>query len=389
MVLNWSESLVGISASEWAAISSGLSLYAAYPWLRSQERRPDFNARYLVARDDSGSMLGALPTYLMRSAHGYGMYNPFELFARPALREAGEIEKWLPTAFGGSRSGYHNEIIVDRTLDDDDRVGVVRTLLSGFWHYARSASAGSLAFMYLSRAALQVLKPLIDADALVFFSGAETYLEVRWTSFDDYVASLASSRRRHLRREMDTFAKRGCAVNITRLSRCCDQIGPLLANVQQKYGHRASPKEMTSQLLMQAEELDPYSHVLLCHRGGQLIGFSLLYEWSGQLYVRALGFDYAMSLDSAVYFNLAFYGPIQLAIANKLGSVSFGLESYEAKFRRGAQGVSRWSLVVPPSMDRRTRDRLVEWNRSQYREWLERFGKYKHVDIEPDALTEA
>ena len=92
-------------------------------------------------------------------------------------------------------------------------------------------------------------------------------------------------------------------------------LGPLLAAVQQKYGHRQSAGELGARLRRQGEHLASRAVVFACFDGDVIIGFALAYQWAGELALRAVGFDYERLSGADEYAQLAVHAPLRYCYA--------------------------------------------------------------------------
>ena len=165
----------------------------------------------------------------------------------------------------------------------------------------------------------------------------ESRLEVRWSSFDEYLASRSRDRRQSIRAEIRSFAQRGLRIDVGGAEALDDSLAPLHAQWRSKYGRAVAPADLVRQYALARRHLADSIQVFLARRGDRTVAFSLFYEHAGVLYSRALGFDYAETARDFTYFNLLFYEPIKAAIEQGLYLIHYSLESYETKVRRGCR----------------------------------------------------
>src|SRR5262249_10877801 len=127
----------------------------------------------------------------------------------------------------------------------------------------------------------------------VHLVGADCVIDVVGASVDDHVAALPTQQRRtNFRREKHRFVDSGLEIREVGLPEYWRQLGPLLAAVQQKYGHRQTADEMRERLRRQGEHLASRAVVFACCDGDVIVGFSLAYRWGDGLALRVVGFDY-------------------------------------------------------------------------------------------------
>jgi predicted N-acyltransferase len=169
---------------------------------------------------------------------------------------------------------------------------------------------------------------------------------VRWQSFDGYLGSLWHKRRREVRSELRAFETSGMEVVVvdgSRLGELLDELAPLFANLQRRYGHGGGVAEARETIDWVRQHLCPLTRVVLINEAGRTVAFHLLYELDGTLYCYLTGQTYEPSVQEAgAYFQAVYYKPIELAIQWGIRRIDFGNESYEAKLWRGCE--PEWAL---------------------------------------------
>ena len=368
------DSIGAVQPAEWARVAVRGGLYASHPWLLALEGQAGFDPRYLLATASDGRLLGALPVYRVEGPGTVSLYDHYALFVEPWAGATDASGSWFPALYAGTKAGYQNEVLVDVGLDAPATRRVLAALVERLAALAGAQRVRSQAWLYLTERAAGTIVPLLGERARLLLSGASTHVAIRWRSFDGYLASLSRSRRHQVRREIDRFGAAGHRVDVGRLSECCQEAGPLLANVQRKYGHGSTPEEMTEQLRRQAAVLDEHSVVFQCRRGSSLVGYCLCFAWGEELYARTVGFDYGATGSHAEYFNLNYYLPIRYAIEHGLRTVHLGTQSYEAKLARGAAPRPLWSAVVPGGPQAAWERWQAGWNAAQLRRLREELG---------------
>jgi predicted N-acyltransferase len=343
-------SITAIDAAAWDGLAGAQSLYLSHRWLTWAERDQNFAPRYALVRDDHGRMLGALATYLW---HGIGSsvdawYDPWRVFVAPHVSASGRREEWLPVLLLGSRSGYHSDLLLDGSIDELQKLSVVRLLLSAVESVSDESGAVSTALMYLPGETLRLVGGIAGHRAHTVPTSAEAVIDVRWSSFEEYLRQFARRRRGTLKAEINAFESTGAEVREDSLGATYGQIAPLLARLRRKHGASETARDVARHLREQAEALDGISRVFLEMRAGRVVGFSLCYEWAGALYVRAAGFDNELGSARFAYFNLALYRPLRHAIEHDLREINLGASSYQAKISRGASLIPLWSIIWAP-----------------------------------------
>lgn len=342
-------SLHDLPSGEWEELTRGLGLFLSRPYLLAIEEATATRPMYLLARDAGGQLVGGLPCYLWDGSPDPGMdtYEPYRMGARWRLSRRAREALWRPTLVVGSRSGYQTPLAIcgGHHLD---RGRVVARLAREVALLAEGLGAQSVGWMWLRPTAASQLLPNLRRSEDLVLAGPSCSIPIRWSSFDGYLRHLSSQRRRSARREAALFSASGMTIERAHLSECLEEVAPLGASLQLRYGHQVSAAELAKELSAQARHLDQESVVLLCRRDGRLVAFTLLYRWDDTLYARLAGFDYEQVAGSAAYFNLAFYEPVQLAIETGATSLHLGMASWKPKAFRGAVFEPQWIVVWPP-----------------------------------------
>jgi len=347
-------SIARIDWAEWTRLENGRSLYQSHPWLSWAEKNCAADAFYVLARDPAGTLVGAVPTYLLSVSNTSwnSWYDPLTAFTSDDAGTMRRRSVWFPLLLLGSLSGYHCDVLVDPSLEDADQRTVTRALILRCQSLADARHARSMAMMYAPEAtARAVARDGLGATQPILTS-ANTRISASWTDLNAFLNSFSRRRRYNMQREIDLFRAGESHIVETRLSDCLQDVGPLLGNVHRKHGAADSDLDTTQYLRSQAAHLNDISRVFLEIADGQPVGFSLCYEWGRELHVRVVGFDYERSARFA-YFNLAYYLPLDYAIRRGFSHIHLGPGTYGAKASRGAVLDPTWSLVWPPDDESR------------------------------------
>ncbi|MEU7855530.1 GNAT family N-acetyltransferase [Nonomuraea sp. NPDC049141] len=324
------EGLDEVGQPDWDRLVARDDFYLSYRWLRTLEGDPFASVRYVLARDE-GSLVGALPVYDIR-VEGSSFYAPRR--HRQALTRGGH---WL---LAGGRRGHHSGILLSG--DERERRSALRALLEAGLRLAAERDARGLVWMF---APTRVTRWLHAEGGSVAFDTVEGCLTA--DGWDGYLAGLGGRRRKSTMRERRRFEQAGYELAEQPLSECLPVLATLVANLQQKYGHRTSPESMRQVLIPQAEFLDDDSVAFTVRREGQPVAGGLQYRFGDTLYARMIGFDYARLLNAYEYFNLSYYLPVQYMERAGLHHLHLGIESAEVKAERGARLHPLWTVAVP------------------------------------------
>ncbi|HLK00001.1 MAG TPA: GNAT family N-acetyltransferase [Streptosporangiaceae bacterium] len=346
-------SLDDVPVSSWLSFDPEAGFYQSRPWLEFVERTAGPAVAYTWVTGQ-GRTLGVLPVYQpARPGSGY------------ALADLGGADSASgPVAVCGNRRGYRNEILAS-SLPAASEIG--RAALAGLAAAAQEICDqkgwSNLVFPYLSHAYATVLRQELP-QAIPLLGYLDANIDIAGRTFDEYVRGLGGKKADVVWNEIRRFERAGYATAVERLTDCWDQVGPLVANVQERYGHDTTAEECRQDLRTMSEQFAGHDLVFTARRGGKLIAAAVFFHWNDTLAGRVVGFDYANLADAMEYFNLYFYQPISYACEHGVTRILLGLGSERTKQLRGAQLSGLWTLAVGPAVtaglgDWRTRNEVM------------------------------
>jgi predicted N-acyltransferase len=242
----------------------------------------------------------------------------------------------LPALLQTASRGYRSGIDYDRSLSPAERLEAARRIVDALDELAVRRGVATSCVVYLPEGSDPPFEAaLAGAGYQPALVGADARLEVRWPDFEGYIASFRSRRRHSIRRDVLRFERAGCTVEVGGAELLRDELAHLQAATQAKYGQRMDPSRTARWYAKVRAQLGAYARVSMARRGEDVLGIGVFYESGGELYARALGFDYGLLGAEAAYFSVTFYGPIRYAITAGLRRIHYGIEAYEAKLERG------------------------------------------------------
>ncbi|MBI1758464.1 MAG: GNAT family N-acetyltransferase [Actinobacteria bacterium] len=324
----------------WQRLAAGVSFYCGTPWLEFSDTDHIARARYFVGHRPTGEPSAGLIAHWSPQENNE-RYVPERVLPAPPAGEAMII---------GGRRGYLSGPLFAPGLSAAEQGDALGTLLDAATVWSPEAG-GRWWWPYLTTDGATTIRAALTAagrgPVAAQLLGADCTIAVPEGGLDAHIGALPTRQRRtNARHELRAFAESGLRIVRTTLAGHTDALGPLLANVQQKYGHDHSAEQMASLLQRQAEHLQDASVVFLCLAPGddRPVGFSLAYRHGRELAVRVVGFDYDRLRGAAEYAHLAVYEPVRYCRENGLERVELGMESFEAKSRRGAVIRPLWAL---------------------------------------------
>jgi uncharacterized protein len=362
--------------SSWNALASGLSFYATWQHAAFSQAFHRGDTAYLTCTGPRG-LVGVLPVFSWCGT-GPASYD----YRAQYSAVIGENHCRYPGVLAGTCGGYLTDLVISQTLPFEEQIRVVRLLLDGLRELVRSSPrVHSGALMYLPPRVTTLIRGALAGagwpDLLVSGLEADAYLALPFTDFDGYLSSLSAGRRGAIRREIAAFRRRGLSVSTVPLASCAERVPTLMANVERKYGRPAEISVLSEIVAGYIEHIESESRVFACFAEGDLVAFSLFFEWEGNLYARSFGIDYDHhESNSFTYFNVLFYEPIKYALERGLDGVHLG-PSTPAKAARGARIRPLWSLVVGPESDYHLGGEMIAaWNRRQLAAWRDAYRDF-------------
>jgi hypothetical protein len=328
-------------AADYRQLAPTPPLHESLAWLRYCDRRSRGGMRYIAAWDN-GRLVGVLA--LRRTGDESRASTNYDVVAQvwpgePPPLPRKEFFPQLFAATSGARCLF--------TAADDD----ARTALIDRAAALAAAEDAPLTVAYLpdENLAAEVAAAVGAEYALI---GAETRLDVTWSDFEGYVASLPRQRRVNVRRERRQYLESGLR---TRIQHTTASLGARAAELHvqlmAKYGAGSTIESFMADFDDLAATVDEHITVFSAERDGVLIGLCVCLRDGSTVHIRSLGFDYALAANDFVYFNLVFYEPIVWGLENGVTDFCFGNGAYLAKCRRGARleplyGVVRWPARI-------------------------------------------
>ena len=178
-------------------------------------------------------------------------------------------------------------------------------------------------------------------------------LDIRWDSWDGYLASLSKGRRNVVRREIRVFEDAGCRVR--RLEAGEPAPGEAFRMIQDHQLRINGRKPRYNDGLVTAlqRNLGANARLYVAEQNGELLGFFAVLLKDTSAGAAFLGIaSHAKTRNLFVYFNLAFYNLIREAADLGLRRIQYGAEVYKGKSLRGCS-------IVPTRIFLRARKRVL------------------------------
>ena len=243
-----------------------------------------------------------------------------------------------------SPNSYHGKILVREGYDERTMLELVSKKIDDICKSQRILFSS---FPFVSESEGVLEDNLCRLGYLSFPSARTLCLDVIWSDFEGYLESLSYKTRKDVRREIKLC--KGSEVSIVE-EKNFGGFSSTLSNLHSNLFSRYNPGGETPYGPSFFSGLSEYARdktrVLIARKDGSIIGFSLSLQHQSTLDVYLVGFDYSSRTSTDfVYFNLAYYEPIRLAIAEGVKRIHFSINSEGLKLKRGCKVERTHSFV--------------------------------------------
>jgi predicted N-acyltransferase len=356
---------------EWNEVASSGGLYSSAEFLRYAERGQE---SYLAVREHGAPV--AVAACFLGSAPGSlpGPSEPGWLFEGVAPPPA-----LYPVLFCGSVRGYTSRLLIHPGLDAAARAPVVAALIAAVRAEAARREARTVAFGFLPvEDAGELCRA--DPDLCPAFAQSEAVIGPL-TTFDAYLATMTSHRRRSTRLEMRRFAAQ---VRFDRrpLSEVIEPLSETLPPWVAKYGQHPTV-DYTRQAFRKLVECfsDERTRVLCAWEGEQFLGASLNLVHGRTYYSRNFAMRTDAPAEAAIYFNLTFYEAVRSATSEAMTELHLGPNTIPPKVERGGWVRPLWFVFDSPAVrDAAVRRGLLASSRARLAREVAQLTPYRRED---------
>lgn len=342
-------SIRDVDRGEWNALTGVAT--RGWDYLRAMEdvRLADIDRRYVLVRDDTGALVAH--TYF------YAITLPLEIVVRrdhPLARLTRAARRVLPRFLAPRVVGCGSATTLGHTfsfapqLDAADRREVVRGVVEQLETFARGVRAAGVIVRDFHddepfRGALE------EAGLTRVPNEDDTLLDIRWSSYGGYLASLKSHYRRLV--EQQTAARERAGIRVEHVREWSEHAEAMSALFEATASRYTAGPLVGADYFRAMSGCDRMRAALFFDDGRLLRGFILYFLDDDALVPSYLGVDYDANTRGSLVFN-AYFEVIRAAIEQRKPRMWFGRTAYAAKMRLGAE-------AVPLSMFIRLRSRLA------------------------------
>lgn len=295
----------------------------------SATARTGWLGQHLLLEDGQGKALGLMPLYLKN--HSYGEYVFDHAFADALARAGGQYYPKLQACVPFTPATG------PRLLAPD---ALKPVLAEAALELCAARSASSVHITFLPQADWQAL-----GDDKSWLRRTDT--QFHWTnagyaSFDDFLATLSSAKRKNLRKERAAAIAAGIEIKWLTGSDITEAhwdafVQFYMDTGSRKWGRPYLTREFFSRI---GESMAGHILLIMCYRAGRAIAGALNFIGSDTLFGRNWG---AIEHHPFLHFEACYYQAIDFAISRKLRKVEAGAQG-EHKLARGYLPASTYSL---------------------------------------------
>ena len=361
-----------VDAAAWDACAGPDNPFVSHAFLQALEASGSATARtgwlgqHLTLRDEAGAIVGAMPVYLKNHSMGEYVFDHAwaEAYQRAGGRYYPKLQASVPfTPATGPR-------LLVAPGHDADRIG--RLLIQAAVTLATDRQVSSL---HVTFAPHDETSRMADAGLLIRTDQQFHWLNQDFDDFDAFLASLASRKRKAIRRERQEATADGIHIQLL-TGRDIDEahwdafFAFYTDTGSRKWGQPYLTRAFFSLI---GQTMADNILLVLCHRAGRPIAGALNLLGGDTLYGRYWG---CLEDHRFLHFEACYYRAIDYAIANGLARVEAGAQGPH-KLARGYVPVRTYSAhwIADPGFRRAVADYL-EHEHDQVDREIEILGRY-------------
>jgi len=325
--------------TEWDALQPDNFPFGHFHFLSGLERTgcvggsSGWTPRYVLVREKKTyTLLAALPMY--GKSHSYGEYI-FDFEWAGFAGQNGHVYFPKLVVAIPFTPAIGQRIFIQRFQDSPI---IVSALIAFLKPYAVENHYSSIHFLFLNENETQFLN---EQEFLIRHSSQYHFKNQGFGTFDDYLASLRSQKRKHIKRERSSISQQGLKIQILEGSNITEAHMELMfqfyaTTTMEKMGQQYLNEDFFKYL---AKYFKSYMVVMFAVLEGEPVGGSLFFKKSSKLFGRYWG---SSKYIPYLHFELCYYQGIEYCIKNKLTYFEAGAQG-EHKFLRGFEPVTTFS----------------------------------------------
>lgn len=365
------EGVSALDLAQWDALNISANPFVSHSFLSALEESGSvgpgtgWSPAPIILRDEVGDICGALPAYL--KSHSQGEYVFDHSWADAYERAAGRYYPKLQIAAPFSPVPGPRVLV----RDDETALRLLRAAESVVLQNGLSSAHAT----FVEEAQLDLFR---KAGWLIRSGTQFHWANGGYSSFDDFMATLASRKRRAIRKER-AAAQSAVDIQILRGDQILPEHWDMFWVFYQDTGARKWGRPYLTRAFFDliSGSMSDSIVLFLAYRGGQPVAGALNLLGPDCLYGRYWG---CVEDVPFLHFELCYYQAIDFAIAHGLARVEAGAQG-EHKLARGYLPVTTWSahFIADPGLRSAIEDFLQRERRAVEREqeFLGELGPFK------------
>jgi len=286
----------------------------------------------LVQEKKSNRLIAVLPMY--GKSHSYGEYIFDMEWAHFAAQQGYVYYPKLVVAIPYTPATGQRIFI----QDSKESQLIISELVSFIKTYAHENHYSSIHFLFLKKEEAQLLN---EQKFLIRHSSQYHFKNQGYKTFSDYLATLRSQKRKHIKRERNSVRDQGIEIQTLEGSDITESHMELMfqfyaTTTMEKMGQQYLNEEFYKYLGLYFKS---YMVVIFAVLEGEPVGGSLFFKKSNKLFGRYWG---SSKYIPYLHFEMCYYQGIEYCIKNKLTYFEAGAQG-EHKFLRGFEPVTTFS----------------------------------------------
>jgi len=325
-----------IEQEHWDALVDD-HVFASYGWLKTVEETfiGHIEPHYLVA-GDSNRLVGGTVCYTFTATDTVFTLDD-HLFGR-LKRFASRLGfSFMPTLLCGPVLSSGKHFLICRELTEKKKKLLLEELIKALEQKAMDTRL-SLSFLNVLDSEPELMRLLVEKGYIAATLLPMNYLDIKWTSFAEYLNYLKIFSRhikKSIKREMNKNTRENVQIQeLEDVEKCEQRLHELVTDNYYKYNRKPFMFDKTFFRRTKKNLGDEVTHYVAV-KNDMIIAVCTHLKRNGTMYVPFIGVDHKAAGNDFTYFYLAYYRPIMDAIESKLTRMYCGYQMYEAKARRG------------------------------------------------------
>jgi predicted N-acyltransferase len=318
-------------------------VYMSHGWLQIMEETftGKVDHRYFLAFLDGEPAGTAACSIQYPSGDGFTLDESIFGRFKPLVASLGV--SILPSLICGSIRGYGHHFGLKQDLSTSERQTVMSMLFEALEQKAESLHI-PISFNNVLVHETELINMLRDKGFCRTVNFPLNFLDIRWTKFSEYRTFLS---KRKLNREINRNRKEGVHIRRLKVVEPCEELVFKLLN-DNCIKYNGKPLKVHDNFPSTCKKLlGEEAIIYVAEKQGRIIGTTILFHRDGVGYVTDVGVDHEKTGNDFTYFNVAYYRPVEDAIAMNIRRLYYGTLMYSLKSRRGCSTLQMYLYHRP------------------------------------------